>query len=434
MANIASSSPMSPAAVSGSWRFGRRRGCICSSRQIGRPMDGPWRRPRKSSGNEPVDRRSAVGGRRQQPRNLRHGKPDWPCAVAARWNSVITVISETLGRQSPPWQAGFLAHVSGGALWHVAYPGGQAERLTGDLIDYDVCCTDVAADGRTMTGIQNSLVSDLWIANVTQLDSPRQITRDSPVYRRHGWLPDDDTIVYRGLNGSLHAAHKDGRIANLPLADGHRVASGVSVCSDGRYAVFQSTPGYSVWRVGLDRIEAVRLTSGHIDSYPVCSADGQSVLFSSVRPSFPSIWVAIGGGEPTRHPAASAGSVAVPHGAPAVPLRRRGGCTVRSLEPVQVGRRLTRGRRPCVQHGRARESAVGHLTSLGSGREWTRLRADAQLGAEHLAPAAHRRTTNANHPLHVRHDFSFAWSPDGKWLSLASGASRSDVVLISGAR
>ena len=112
---------------------------------------------------------------------------------------------------------------------------------------------------------------------------------------------DNDTIVYRGLNGSLQAVHKDGRIASLLLADGHRVASGVSVCGDGRHAVFQSTPGYSMWRVGLDRIEAVRLTSGHIDAYPVCSADGQSVLFSSVRPYFPSIWrVAIGGGEPTQ--------------------------------------------------------------------------------------------------------------------------------------
>ena len=27
--------------------------------------------------------------------------------------------------------------------------------------------------------------------------------------------------------------------------------------------------------------------------------------------------------------------------------------------------------------------------------------------------------------------FSFAWSPDGRWLSLASGVNRSDVVLMS---
>jgi len=27
--------------------------------------------------------------------------------------------------------------------------------------------------------------------------------------------------------------------------------------------------------------------------------------------------------------------------------------------------------------------------------------------------------------------FSFAWSPDGRWLSLGSGANRSDVVLMS---
>ena len=135
--------------------------------------------------------------------------------------------------------------------------------------------------------------------------------RTSPATYRLRTLTDVRTWRTAGFGSTLPATDTHGvpgrcwpprrPLANLPLADGHRVASGVSVCSDGRHAVFQSTPGYSVWRVGLDRIEAVRLTSGHIDSYPVCSADGQSVLYSSVRPSFPSIWrVAIDGGEPAQ--------------------------------------------------------------------------------------------------------------------------------------
>ena len=83
--------------------------------------------------------------------------------------------------------------------------GGRAERLTRDLTDYDVCCLEIAAASRTVVSVQNSLVSDLWIAPVDQLEKPRQITWGAPVFRRHGWLPDNDTIVYRDLNGNLRA-------------------------------------------------------------------------------------------------------------------------------------------------------------------------------------------------------------------------------------
>jgi DNA-binding winged helix-turn-helix (wHTH) protein/Tol biopolymer transport system component len=357
-----------------------------------------------------------------------------------RWlpdgSGLLTVISETLGRQSPPWQAGYLAHISGGALWHISYPGAQAERLTDDLTDYDICCTDVAGDGRTIVGMQNTLVSDLWIANAAQLDRPTQITRDSPVYRRHGWLPDNDTIVYRGLNGSLHAAHRSGRVASLPLAEGHKVASGVSVCSDGRHAVFQSTPGYSLWRVALDRIEAVRLTSGHIDANPACSADGRSVVYSSVRPDFPSIWrVSIDGGEP----------------APLIAQR--------ALEalPSPTGRLLYY----FAVESNARSGALSEfrwvvVSPADSRRVFSRdAPVNARLGVSPVwAPDETgldyvqtrnsvsniwRQPLTGEPPTQITHFtsgtiFSFAWSPDGQWLSLASGASRSDVVLITGAR
>ena len=182
-----------------------------------------------------------------------------------------------------------------------------------------------------------------------QPDQPRQITRDSPVYRRHGWLP-----TTTPSSTVLRLAPPSARSAHLPAAPaGSRRA--VSVRRDGHDSVFESTPGYSVWRVGLDRIEAVRLTGGHINSYPVCSADGQSVLYTSVRPHFPSIWrVAIGGGEPTQLiPQRALEALPSPTGRLLLLLRRRGGCTVRSLEPVQVDRReFARGRPPCVHPGR----------------------------------------------------------------------------------
>ena len=79
-----------------------------------------------------------------------------------RWRpdglGLLTVLSETLSTLFPSWQAGSGLHVSGGAIWHIAYPSGTAERLTSDLIDYDICCLDLSADGRSISTVQNSLV------------------------------------------------------------------------------------------------------------------------------------------------------------------------------------------------------------------------------------------------------------------------------------
>ena len=47
-----------------------------------------------------------------------------------------------------------------------------------------------------------------------------------------------------------------------------------------------------------------------------------------------------------------------------------------------------------------------------------------------------RQPLSGSPPVQITHYtagniFSFAWSPDGKWLSLANGMSRSDVVIIT---
>ncbi len=92
-----------------------------------------------------------------------------------RWlpdgSGLLTVVSEALARQFPPWQAGAFVRLSGGSIWRIGYPDGRAERLTSDLADHDLCCLDIGANGRAVASVINSLVSDLWIAPADHLDA-----------------------------------------------------------------------------------------------------------------------------------------------------------------------------------------------------------------------------------------------------------------------
>ena len=354
-----------------------------------------------------------------------------------RWvpdgSGLLAVMSETLARQSAPWETGNKLQISGGAIWHLGYPGGRAERLTRDLADYDVCCLDVAAASRTVVNVQNSLVSDLWIAPVDQLEKPRQITWGAPVFRRHSWLPDNDTIVYRDLNGNLNAVHRDGRTANLPLPDNHKVVSGVSACGDGRYVVFQLTPGNSIWRVAPGTGGATQLTSGSIDAHPNCSPDGKWVYYASLRDK-PSIWrVSIDGGEPIPLLIQTESFEALPS-----PSGRLIYYSTFEWDerPVRI-RRL----RWVVISAQDRKRLFSFERPADATLEVSPAWAPDEGGLDYVATQAGisniwRQPLTGGPPVQITHFttgkiFSFAWSPDGRWLSLGSGSNRSDVVLIS---
>jgi eukaryotic-like serine/threonine-protein kinase len=358
-----------------------------------------------------------------------------------RWrpdgSGLLTVLSETLATHFPSWQAGngSASHVSGGAIWHITYPDGAAERLTSDLIDYDICCLDLSADGTSITSVHNSVVSDLWIAAVNNLENPRQVTWGAPVFRRHAWLADNRTIVYRDLNGKLTSIRRDGSAGAGFTPDLHTIVGGVSACGDGRHVVLQSTRSNGIWRIDPDGSNATRLTSGHLDSGPACSGDGRRVLYTSVRSGVPSTWqVSIDGGAPAQLIAEHSLEVLPsPSGRLtyyfAVEAPREGAGTRMKWVVLssQTGKRLYTFDKPLN-------------AALGIGPVW----APDESGLDYVLTTAGvsniwRQPLSGGSPLQITHYttgkiFSLAWSPDGRWLSLASGLNRSDVVLISTSR
>ena len=356
-----------------------------------------------------------------------------------RWlpdgSGLLTVISQRRERRQ------FGRHL-GGAIWRIGYPSGRAERLTPDLANYDPCCLDIGANG-SVANVINTLVSDLWIAPADRLDAPRQLTWDHPVVSRHSWLPDNDTMVYRDLSGRVNVVHTDGRAFSLASPDGQEVVGGVSACGDGRYVVFSALPGRNIWRVTPNAGGAVKLTSGFNDFNPACSHDGKWVLYASREPDHVSLWrVSIEGGTPTPLDLTDSFDV-LPS-----PSGRMIHYTTDALEERSVrDRSTTRSGAPLRQNrwvvisssDRKRLFAVDATGdgTIGVMTKW----APDETGLDYVVTRngvsnIWRQPLTGGPPVQITHFsagkiFSFAWSPDGRWLSLGSGANRSDVVLMS---
>jgi eukaryotic-like serine/threonine-protein kinase len=234
------------------------------------------------------------------------------------------------------------------------------------------------------------------------------------------------------MNGRLSAVHKDGRAFSLSVPEGHKVAGGVFACGDGRYVTFQAFPGNNIWRVTPNAAGAVKLTSGVADSNPACSPDGKWVVYSSMITGRPSLWrISIEGGEPRLVQTESFDALPSPSGRLIYysafeweehPVR------VRVLRWIVISstnqKRLSGFDSPTI-------------ATLGTLPVW----APDESGLDYVVTRSGvsniwRQPLTGGPPVQITHYsagkiFSFAWSPDGRWLSLATGVNRSDVVLMS---
>jgi DNA-binding winged helix-turn-helix (wHTH) protein/Tol biopolymer transport system component len=352
-----------------------------------------------------------------------------------RWlpdgSGLLTVISE--GREGR-----LFGRLSGGRIWRIGYPSGRAERLTSDLVDHDPCCLDILANGSAVASVVNTLVSDLWIAPADHLDALEQLTWDHPVLSRHSWLPDNDTMVYHDLSGRLNAVHKDRRVFTLSLPDGQKAAGHISTCGDGRYVVFRAVPGNKIWRVTPNAGGAVRLTNGSNDFNPACSPDGKWVLYASHEADHTSLWrVSIESGSPTPLNVVDSYDV--------LPSPS-GRMIYYSSEAVEEGADRNRPDRWVVMSSTDQTRLFAFdipddVTPLPgklpvwapdeSGLDYVVTRNGvSNIWRQPLTGGPRVQITNFN----MGQIFSFAWSPNGRWLSLGIGANRSDVVLMSNER
>jgi Tol biopolymer transport system component len=176
-------------------------------------------------------------------------------------------------------------------IWHVAYPNGEARRVTNDLNSYsDV---SVTADSNTLLAVQGDWVSNLWIAPNGDAGRAQRIT--SGKYDGGmgvAWTP-DGRIVHASRDWDIWIMDADGSNQKLLTVDEHN-NRWLSVTPDGRYILFESwrksTTDSGIWRMDIDGGNPKPLTEKGWASVPRASPDGKWVVYESNASGKMTLW------------------------------------------------------------------------------------------------------------------------------------------------
>jgi len=188
-------------------------------------------------------------------------------------------------------------------IWYVAYPTGEARKVTNDLNNY--FGVNLTSDSSAFVTMQAEQLSNVWIAPDSDARRAIKITSgktegDDGV----AFTPDGKRIVYTSSttgDQDIWVMNADGS-DQRQLTRNARRSSGSVVSPDGRYIVFASTRTGErhIWRINIDGSDPKQLTSDHDDQYPCLTPDGQWVIYVNAD-SGVSLWkVPIDGGAPVQ--------------------------------------------------------------------------------------------------------------------------------------
>jgi Tol biopolymer transport system component len=218
--------------------------------------------------------------------------------LSQKWGSIISVAwlgdGSGLLMSAADKSSGYFYQV-----WYVAYPNGEARRITNDLNSYsDVSLT---ADSNTLLTVQSDWVSNLWVAPNGDSSRAQRIT--SGKYDGGmgvAWTP-DGRIVQASRDWDISILDAGGSNQKLLTIDEHN-NRWVSVTPDGRYILFESwrksASDSAIWRMDIDGGNPQPLTGRGWASAPKASPDGKWVVYESNASGKTTLWkTSIDGGE-----------------------------------------------------------------------------------------------------------------------------------------
>jgi eukaryotic-like serine/threonine-protein kinase len=320
-------------------------------------------------------------------------------------------------------------------VWHVAYPSGEARRVTNDLNDYQGI--GLTADSNTMVVVQTARQTNIWLAPSGKLSNAQQVT--SGVSKADGywgisWTP-DGKLVY----GSNASGNRDVWLMDINRGTQRQLTSDARqnfypvVTPDGRYIIFASERGeaFGLWRMNIDGSNPRQLIAAPVLGCVTCSPDGKWIIYSSVgSKGIPALWkIAVDGGEPIQlndqHweelPSVS------PDGKQITFQYFLLGAGHMSIGQIPIeGGEITKIAEPPfrlspILRWTPDASAIAYIDNRG---------AAGNLWAVPAGGGEPKQLTD----FKTDAIFWFDWSPDGKQLALSRGSQISDVVLISNFR
>ena len=169
-------------------------------------------------------------------------------------------------------------------LWHLGYPGGEVERITNDLNNYNG--VSLSADGATIATVQSQTSFSLWLAPNNKAETATKISSGTNEGGGGVALLPDGRIVYAVAgSGSSDLLLTDVNGGNSQPLTGSSALNGLpSISADGRYIVFVSnrTGGPHVWRMNADGSNLKQITNGLAEIFPVVSPDNQWILYQDL--------------------------------------------------------------------------------------------------------------------------------------------------------
>ncbi|HEX8651172.1 MAG TPA: protein kinase [Pyrinomonadaceae bacterium] len=314
-------------------------------------------------------------------------------------------------------------------LWYIAYPNGEARKVTNDLNDYRG--VSLTADSTALVTVPFEFHSNIWIAPGGEAGRAAQITSNKYDGSDGIAFAPDGRVVYTsraGGNPNLWITNADGTGQKQLTADTHLNVTPV-VSPDGRYVVFGSDRAGSqnIWRMNIDGANPKQLTSGWSDEKPHCSPDSRWVVYTSNDNGRQRVWrVPIDGGNAAPlTDYTSAYPIISPDGKQIAcgyfDEQAKPGRWIIILIPFEGGQPTKRFDMPSWPL-KMRWSSDGRaltyvLTRAGNSNIWS-------------LPVDGRKPVQLT-DFKSDQIYWFDWSRDGKQLALARGPATSDIVLIN---
>jgi Tol biopolymer transport system component len=174
-------------------------------------------------------------------------------------------------------------------VWLVSYPGGEARRITNDILRYGADIS-LSSTSNELIVVATQLGTNIWVSPFAEPSQARQITfgaegRFDGLYGL-GWTPDGRIAygAYVGYQQTIWIMNEDGSDQKQLTAGRPRISdSAIRVTPDGRYIVFHSNrSGTSeIWRIDIDGGNSTQITTGGTKYQPGVSADAKWVVYRS---------------------------------------------------------------------------------------------------------------------------------------------------------
>jgi serine/threonine protein kinase len=170
-----------------------------------------------------------------------------------------------------------LSSLRGSQIIFVSYPDGKPHAVTRDTNDYSD--PSIAGDGRKLATVLSERHWNLFImpAGATGAGQLRQVTSGAASYN-FGWTRDSQ-LLKESESGLGILNPETGSTLQLRTSG---LAMDPSVCANGGYFVFtiasMQDNALNIWRMDAAG-NLKQLTHDKIDGFPVCSPDGQWVLY-----------------------------------------------------------------------------------------------------------------------------------------------------------